>query len=156
MASVNKVILVGNLGRDPEIRYMPSGDAIASFSMAISEKFKDKSGTLQEHTEWVNITFFGRQAEICGEYLKKGASIYVEGRLKTEKFTGKDGIEKTATKVIGSAMQMLGGRGASGGDTGMDQSEPRQSRPASKPAAAPAKASGGGSGFDDMEDDIPF
>lgn len=164
MASVNKVILVGNLGRDPEVRYMPSGDAVANIAIATSSKYKNKAGELVEETEWHRISFFGRQAEIVGEYLKKGRSIYVEGRLKTRKYTDKDGVEKYATDIIASEMQMLGSRegGGGGGDDGGDgggsyggrSSRPAAPRPA--PAArapAPAKAA---SGFDDMDDDIPF
>lgn len=161
MASVNKVILVGNLGRDPEMRYMPSGDAIASFSVATTDTWKDKNGQKQERTEWHRISMFGKLAEIAGEYLKKGSSVYIEGRLQTRKWQDKEGNERQTTEVVADRMQMLGGR--SGGnayefaDDDMDQSAPppqRQSAPApaQKPAAAPAS----GSGFDDFEDDIPF
>ena len=111
MASVNRVILIGNLGRDPEMRYMPSGDAVANFSIATTEKWKDKNGEMQEQTEWHRIAFFGRQAEICGEYLRKGSSVYVEGRLQTRKWTDKDGNERYTTEVRGDRMQMLGARG---------------------------------------------
>ena len=111
MASVNKVIIVGNLGRDPEIRYMPSGDAIANIAVATSYKSKDKNtGEQKELTEWHRISFFGRLAEIVAQYLKKGSSVYVEGRLQTRKYTDKDGIERYATDVIAENMQMLGGR----------------------------------------------
>ena len=119
MASVNKVIIVGNLGRDPEIRYMPSGDAIANIAVATSYKSKDRnSGEQKELTEWHRISFFGRLAEIVGQYLKKGSSVYVEGRLQTRKYTDKDGIERYATDIIAENMQMLGGRQGMGGDAG--------------------------------------
>src|SRR5437764_2707380 len=124
MASVNKVIIVGNLGRDPDIRYMPSGDAIANIAVATSYKSKDRnSGEQKELTEWHRISFFGRLAEIVGQYLKKGSSVYVEGRLQTRKYTDKDGIERYATDIIAENMQMLGGRQGMGGgdmDMGMD------------------------------------
>ena len=111
MASVNKVTIIGNCGRDPEMRYMPSGDAIANLAVATSFKSKDKStGEQKEHTEWHRISFFGRLAEIVGQYVKKGSSIYVEGRLQTRKYTDKDGIEKYATDIVAEQMQMLGGR----------------------------------------------
>ena len=161
MASVNKVILVGNLGRDPEVRYMPSGDAVANITLATSSKYKNKAGEMVEETEWHRVSFFGRQAEIVGEYLKKGRSVYIEGRLKTRKYTDKDGVEKYATDIIASEMQMLGSRegmGAPGGDSeGGGGGERQPSRPpapaAARPAPAPSKAA---SGFDDMDDDIPF
>lgn len=114
MSSVNKVILVGNLGRDSEVRYTPDGAAIANVSIATTSKYKNKAGEMVEETEWHRVTFFGRLAEIVGEYLKKGRSIYVEGRLKTRKYTDKDGVEKYATDIIASEMQMLGSREESG------------------------------------------
>lgn len=160
MASVNKVILVGNLGRDPEMRYMPSGDALASFSIATTDTWKDKSGQRQERTEWHRISMFGKQAEIAGQYLKKGSSVYIEGRLQTRKWTDKEGQERQTTEVVADRMQMLGGR--SGGnafevmdDDDMDQT-PRQSAPRQQQPAGNAKPAGSGSGFDDFEDDIPF
>jgi single-strand DNA-binding protein len=164
MASVNKVILVGNLGRDPEVRYMPSGDAVANIALATSSKYKNKAGEMVEETEWHRVSFFGRQAEIVGEYLKKGRSVYIEGRLKTRKYTDKDGVEKYATDIIASEMQMLGSREGMGGPGGDDDgggerqsySRPPAARPAAAPRApapAPTKAA---SGFDDMDDDIPF
>ena len=166
MASVNKVILVGNLGRDPEVRYMPSGDAVANIALATSSKYKNKAGEMVEETEWHRVSFFGRQAEIVGEYLKKGRSVYIEGRLKTRKYTDKDGVEKYATDIVASEMQMLGSRegmGAPGGDgDGEGGAERQYTRPPAAPrgpaapaprAAAPTKAA---SGFDDMDDDIPF
>ncbi|HXV07891.1 MAG TPA: single-stranded DNA-binding protein [Burkholderiales bacterium] len=160
MASVNKVILIGNLGRDPEVRYLPSGDAVANFSIATTEKWKDKNGDMQEQTEWHRIAFFGRQAEICGEYLRKGSSVYVEGRLQTRKWTDKDGNERTTTEIRGDRMQMLGGRG--GGSAEMreasDNGGAESAPPAKKPAVAAAAAAGArkSTGFDDLDDDIPF
>ncbi len=164
MASVNKVIIVGNLGRDPEIRYMPSGDAIANIAVATSYKSKDKNtGEQKEVTEWHRISFFGRLAEIVGQYLKKGSSVYVEGRLQTRKYTDKDGVEKYATDIVAETMQMLGGRQGMGEGGGMDdggydappqrqQQAPRQAppAPAARPAPKPAP------NFSDMDDDIPF
>ncbi|SFF63580.1 single-strand binding protein [Duganella sp. CF458] len=168
MASVNKVIIVGNLGRDPEIRYMPSGDAIANIAVATSYRSKDRNtGEQKELTEWHRISFFGRLAEIVGQYLKKGSSVYVEGRLQTRKYTDKDGIEKYATDIIAENMQMLGGRdggGASmgggmggGDDMGYDAPAPRQApRPQAAPAPAPRPAPRPAPNFSDMDDDIPF
>lgn len=157
MASVNKVILVGNLGRDPETRYMPDGGAITNVSIATTSKYKNKSGEMVEETEWHRVSFFGRLAEIAGEYLKKGRPVYIEGRLKTRKYTDKDGVEKYATDIIANEMQMLGSRegmgGGEGGGGGYERSERGTSGAgsASKPAAK-----GGASKFDDMDDDIPF
>jgi single-strand DNA-binding protein len=159
MASVNKVILIGNLGRDPEMRYLPSGDAVANFSIATTERWKDKNGEMQEQTEWHRIAFFGRQAEVCGEYLRKGSSVYVEGRLQTRKWTDKDGNERYTTEIRGDRMQMLGGRG--GGATA-EMREPEyavaDAPPASAPARKPGAPAGGrkGGGIDDLDDDIPF
>jgi len=165
MASVNKVIIVGNLGRDPEIRYMPSGDAIANIAVATSFKSKDRNtGEQKELTEWHRISFFGRLAEIVGQYLKKGSSVYVEGRLQTRKYTDKDGIERYATDIVAENMQMLGGRQGMGGgsDMGMDDGggydapprpAPRQAPPA--PAARP-QPQRPAPNFSDMDDDIPF
>jgi single-strand DNA-binding protein len=163
MASVNKVILVGNCGRDPEIRYLPSGQAVANISIATTSRRKDRnSGETIEETQWHRVTFFERLAEIVGEYVKKGTPIYVEGRLTYRKFTDKDGIEKSATDIIASEMQLLGSRqGMGGGDEGgggggysRPAAAPRQA-PAARPAPAPAAAKPA-SGFDDMDDDIPF
>jgi single-strand DNA-binding protein len=165
MASVNKVIIVGNLGRDPEIRYMPSGDAIANIAVATSFKSKDKNtGEQKELTEWHRISFFGRLAEIVGQYLKKGSSVYVEGRLQTRKYTDKDGIERYATDIIAENMQMLGGRqGMGGGDSyGADDGggyEAAPSRPAPRqapPAPAARPQPKPAPNFSDMDDDIPF
>ncbi|MFT0547046.1 single-stranded DNA-binding protein [Allopusillimonas ginsengisoli] len=159
MASVNKVILVGNLGRDPEVRYSPDGAAICNVSIATTSQWKDKaSGERREETEWHHVVFYNRLAEIAGEYLKKGRSVYIEGRLKTRKWQDKDtGQDRYSTEIVADQMQMLGGRdgGESGGGQGGGQrsSAPQQqSRPAAP--AAPAPSSGGGYG--DMDDDIPF
>jgi len=153
LASVNKVILIGNLGKDPEVRYTPSGSAICNVRIATSRQWKDKtSGEKQEETEWHRVVFYDRLAEIAGEYLKKGRSVYVEGRLKTRKWTDKDGADKYTTEVIAAEMQMLGGRDAGGDDASQ--------RPAQAPAARTPQAqkpSGkSGSGFEDMDDDVPF
>lgn len=141
MASVNKVILVGHLGRDPEVRYTSDNATIANVSIATSESWKDKSGAKQEKTEWHRVSFFGKLAEIVGEYLKKGSHVYVEGRLQTRKWQDKDGQDRYTTEIIADRMQMLGGKG----QASQDASEPA----AEKPAKAPSK-------FDDLEDDIPF
>ena len=154
MASVNKVILIGNLGADPETRYLPSGDAVANIRIATSEKWKDKSGEQQEHTEWHRIAFFGKLAEIAGEYLKKGSQVYVEGRLQTRKWQDKEGQDKYSTEIVADRMQMLGGRG--GGSGG---SEPMKREPAAAEAGGggkPQQAKKGGGAFDQMDDDIPF
>ena len=180
MASVNKVIIVGNLGRDPEIRYMPSGDAIANIAVATSYKSKDRNtGEHKETTEWHRISFFGKLAEVVGQYLKKGSSIYVEGRLQTRKYTDKDGVEKYATDIVAENMQMLGGRQggggmddgggySSGGDVygggngggGYDappqrQAAPQQQRPAMAPPA-PRPAPKPAPNFSDFDDDVHF
>lgn len=161
MASVNKVILVGNLGRDPETRYMPSGDAVTNITIATTDRYRDKqSGDMKEATEWHRIAFFGKLAEIAGQYLKKGSQVYVEGSLRTRKYTDKDGVEKYATEIRADSMQMLGSR-QSQGQSGGDDYNPGNygnNRPASNaPAAgsnrpAPAKTPS----FDDLDDDIPF
>jgi single-strand DNA-binding protein len=150
MASVNKVILIGNLGRDPELRYMPSGDAIANLRIATTDTWKDKNGDKQEATEWHTVVFFGKQAEICGQYLKKGSQIYVEGSLRTRKWQDKEGNDRYSTEVRGDRMQMLGGRGAGGGSADYDSAL----TDSGSSGAARAKPAGGG--FDDIEDDIPF
>ena len=169
MASVNKVILVGNLGRDPETRSFPDGGSICNVTIATSRQWKDKaSGDRQEETEWHRVVFRDRLAEIAGEYLKKGRSVYVEGRLKTRKWTDKDGVEKYTTEIVAEVMQLLGSReGMGGGDEGgsgheaggsggerTPTSRPAAQRPATnRPAPAAQKSS---TGFDDMDDDIPF
>ena len=162
MASINKVILIGNLGRDPEVRYAPSGSAICNVTLATSRQWKDKnSGDKQEETEWHRVVFYDRLAEIAGEYLKKGRPVYVEGRLKTRKWTDKDGVEKYTTEIVADQMQLLGSReGMGGGDEGGGGGGGGYSRerPAARPASAPASkpAAKQGTGFDDMDDDIPF
>jgi single-strand DNA-binding protein len=181
MASVNKVILVGNLGADPEVRYLPSGDAVANIRLATTDRYKDKaSGEFKEMTEWHRVSFFGRLAEIVSEYLKKGSSVYIEGRIRTRKWQAQDGTDRYSTEIVADQMQMLGGRsgGASmgGGDMGDDggySRQPAEQRGGGRAAGgggAP-RASGGGSGggggggrsnapagggFDEMDDDIPF
>ena len=177
MASVNKVILVGNCGRDPEVRYLPSGGAVANISIATTSRRKDRtSGEMVEETQWHRVTFFERLAEIVGEYVKKGSPIYVEGRLTYRKYTDKDGIEKNATDIIASEMQLLGSRqgmggaggdeegGGSGGGGGNYQRRAPAAAGAPRAPAAGGAAGGGArpapskpaSGFDDMDDDIPF
>jgi single-strand DNA-binding protein len=162
MASVNKVILVGNCGRDPEVRYLPSGGAVANVSIATTSRRKDRnSGEFVEETQWHRVTFFERLAEVVGEYVKKGTPIYVEGRLTYRKYTDKDGIEKNATDIVASEMQLLGGRQGMGGPDEDGGSAPRRSAPAPRPAASAAPrqqapAAKSASGFDDMDDDIPF
>lgn len=160
MASVNKVIIIGNVGRDPETRYSPNGGAICNLSIATTRNWKDKaSGEKREETEWHRVVFYDRLAEIVGEYVKKGRPIYVEGRLKTRKWQDKDGIEKYTTEIIAEEMQLLGSReggGSGGGYGGGEQESGGYSRepagggraPAGKPAPAPA--------LGDMDDDIPF
>ena len=165
MASVNKVILIGNCGRDPEVRYLPSGQAVANVSIATTSRRKDRnSGESVEETQWHRVTFFDRLAEIVGEYVKKGNPIYVEGRLVYRKFTNKDGVEQNATDIIATEMQLLGSRQGMGAPSGGGDEDmggaPRRSAPAGRaPAPAPAPrapASKPASGFDDMDDDIPF
>ncbi len=115
MASLNKVMIIGNLGKDPEVRYTTSGQAVASFSVATSEKFKNRNGEMEERTEWHNVVLWGRQAEIAGEYLAKGRTVFIEGRLQTRKWQDKDGRDRYTTEIVGDRMQMLGGKGESGG-----------------------------------------
>ncbi|HRL33960.1 single-stranded DNA-binding protein [Uruburuella suis] len=164
--SVNKVILLGRLGRDPEVRYMPNGEAVCNFSIATSETWNDRNGQRQERTEWHNITMYRRLAEIAGQYLKKGREVYIEGRIQSRKYTGKDGIERTAYDIIANEMKMVGPREGGGAapydDGGYQQAAPQQNHyqpeaPAAAPAAprrqapaAPAAA------VDDIDDDIPF
>jgi single-strand DNA-binding protein len=160
MASLNKVLLIGNLGRDPETRYLPSGGAVCNFSIATSERFNDKSGQKQERTEWHNIVMYGKLAEIAQQYLKKGSNVYIEGRIQTSKWQDKTtGQDKYKTEIVADQMQMLGGRGQGGGQGGDDFNQeyspaPQQSRPQSAPQAAPAARPA--KSFDDFEDDIPF
>ena len=164
MASVNKVILIGNLGRDPETRYTTGGDAVTNLNIATTEAWKDKSGEKQEKTEWHRVVLFGRQAEIAGEYLKKGRSVYIEGRLQTRKYTDKEGVEKYATEIVGDRLQLLGSRegGGTGGDVEFAAAGARRE------GGAPAAGGGAGGGgnkaggaarkpaTDDFDDDIPF
>lgn len=148
MASVNKVILIGNLGKDPETRYTNSGDAIANFSIATTDKWKDKSGEMQEKTEWHNIVMFGRQAEIAGEYLVKGKPVYIEGRLQTRKWQDKEGNDRYTTEIVGDRMQLLGSR---------DDSRPPAGAQRPPPAKGSPQRQGGPTKNDDgFEDDIPF
>lgn len=174
MASVNKVILVGNLGADPETRYLPSGDAVANIRLATTDRYKDKaSGEFKELTEWHRVAFFGRLAEIVNEYLKKGSSVYIEGRIRTRKWTDQSGQERYSTEIVADQMQMLGGRGGTGtssdDDGGYSRSAPERSGGGSSRAPASGGRAGGGGGggsgqtsapagggFDDMDDDIPF
>ncbi len=155
MASVNKVIIIGNLGRDPETRYMPDGGAITNISVATTDKWKDKNGEMQEKTEWHRVAFFGKLAEIAGEYLKKGSQVYVEGRLQTRKWQDKDGQDKYTTEIVANQMQMLGSRQGMGGGSAPDMGE-RESGGASRPAASKPAAAKTGGKFDDFRDDIPF
>ena len=156
MASVNKVILIGNLGRDPETRYTTGGDAVTNLNIATSEQWKDKSGEKQERTEWHRVVLFGRQAEIAGEYLKKGRSVYIEGRLQTRKYTDKDGVEKYSTEVVADRMQLLGSREGGGGGGDVEFSGGAAARGS---GSSGGKPSGGGAkktNADDLDDDIPF
>ena len=151
---VNKVILVGNLGRDPEVRYSPNGSAVANVTLATSESWKDKtSGEKQEKTEWHRVVFFGRLAEIAGEYLKKGSQVYVEGRLQTRKWQDKEGHERYTTEIVAGEMQMLGSRGGAGAPSdnfNQDQAATAENTSAKK--ATPSNAAVAG----DFDDDIPF
>ncbi|RQS66328.1 single-stranded DNA-binding protein [Burkholderia sp. Bp8963] len=181
MASVNKVILVGNLGADPEVRYLPSGDAVANIRLATTDRYKDKaSGEFKEMTEWHRVAFFGRLAEIVSEYLKKGSSVYIEGRIRTRKWQGQDGQDRYSTEIVADQMQMLGGRGGAGGGGGGDESgygggyggggggrgEQMERGGGGGRAGGAARGGGGGAqsrpsapaggGFDEMDDDIPF
>ncbi len=154
MASVNKVIIVGNLGRDPETRYNPEGGAITNISVATTDTWKDKaSGEKQERTEWHRVVFFNRLAEIAGEYLKKGSQVYVEGSLRTRKWKDKEGQERTTTEIVADRMQMLGSRQGSG-DAGARERASEAKEPVPAGEAMPAKKPSGK--FDDMDDDIPF
>ncbi|MEM5434823.1 single-stranded DNA-binding protein [Paraburkholderia diazotrophica] len=177
MASVNKVILVGNLGADPEVRYLPSGDAVANIRLATTDRYKDKqSGEFKEMTEWHRVSFFGRLAEIVSEYLKKGSSVYIEGRIRTRKYQAQDGTDRYSTEIVADQMQMLGGRGGSGGSGGDDggysrgESMERGGGGRMSGGGGGGRVSGGGGGgggqsrpsapagggFDEMDDDIPF
>lgn len=161
MASVNKVILLGNCGRDPEVRYLPSGQAVANVSIATSSRRKDRnSGEMVEDTQWHRVTFYDRLAEIAGEYVKKGRPLYVEGRIKYGKYTDQAGVEKNTVDIIATELQLLGGREGGGGMGGGDDAGAQAPRAAAPRAAAQAQTPGqspkGKTGFDDMDDDIPF
>lgn len=147
MASVNKAIIVGNLGRDPEMRYLPSGQAVANLAIATTDKYKNKAGEMVEQTEWHRVSFFDKTAEVCGKYLKKGSQVYVEGSIRTRKYTDKDGVEKYATEIRGDRMQMLGGKGGDDAAQSSATNSATSRQQAQKPAA---------SGFDDMDESIPF
>jgi single-strand DNA-binding protein len=160
MASVNKVILVGNLGADPETRYMPNGDAVANIRLATTESWKDKaSGEKKELTEWHRVVFYRKLAEIAGQYLKKGSAVYIEGRIRTRKWQDKEGQERYTTEIEANEMQMLGGRSSAGASSGGEAeyggSMPSSSGGGAPGAARPAAAKKAPS-FDDMDDDIPF
>src|SRR3954468_19237334 len=153
MASVNKVIIVGNLGADPETRYTPGGEAITNIRVATTDKWKDKaSGEMKEATEWHRIAFFGRLAEVAGQYLKKGSQVYVEGSLRTRKWQDKEGQDRYSTEIRADSMQMLGARAGSGGPR--PEGAGASAEPKAAAAATAAKKPAGK--FDDMEDDIPF
>jgi len=179
MASVNKVIIVGNLGRDPEMRTFPSGDQVANVTIATTDRWRDKNtGENKEATEWHRVVFNGRLAEIVGQYLRKGSQVYVEGSLRTRKWTDQSGVEKYSTEIRADTMQMLGSRQGAGGGGGQGggyddggygdgggYEAPRRAAPAQRPAAPPAARPApapvaqpprAASGFDDMDDDIPF
>lgn len=159
MASVNKVILVGNLGADPETRYMPNGDAVANIRLATTESWKDKaSGEKRELTEWHRVVFYRKLAEIVGQYLKKGSAVYVEGRIRTRKWQDKEGQERYTTEIEASEMQMLGGRsgGSAGGGYAGGEAEYGGSMPAQGASRAAAPAAKKAPSFEDMDDDIPF
>jgi single-strand DNA-binding protein len=170
MASLNKVQLIGNLGRDPETRFLPSGEAVANLAIATTDKWTDKqSGEKREATEWHKVSFFGKLAEIAGQYLVKGSSIYIEGSLHTRKYTDKDGVEKYSTEIKGQSMQMLGSRqgGEGGGQQGnaprqqgnapqQRQAAPQQRQAAPQQRQAPRQQPQANDGFSDMDDDIPF
>jgi single-strand DNA-binding protein len=154
MASVNKVIIIGNLGRDPEMRYLPSGDAVANLRIATTDKYKDRGGDMQEVTEWHSVAFFGKIAEVCGQYLKKGSQVYVEGSLRTRKWQDKEGNDRYTTEIRGDRMQMLGGRGAGSGGMADYDAPPADS--ASRGAKPSGSSGASPTGLNDMDDDIPF
>lgn len=145
MASVNKVMLIGGLGKDPETRFMPNGDAVCNFSMATSENWKDKQGVKQEKTEWHNVVMYRKLAEIAGEYLKKGAQVYIEGKLQTRKWQTKEGQDRYTTEIIADSMQMLGTKGQSNNQGNTDYQPAENNAPQSQ-----------SSSLDDMESDLPF
>lgn len=147
MASVNKAIVIGNLGKDPEVRYAPNGTAVCNLTVATSRKWKDKQGQTQEETEWHRVVIYDKQAEAAGQYLKKGRPVYIEGRLKTRKWQDKEGRDVYTTEIVCESMQFLGGR-----EEGQERQAP--AKHAERPSARPAPSTG--TGFDDMDDDLPF
>ncbi|MCS6763982.1 MAG: single-stranded DNA-binding protein [Candidatus Protistobacter heckmanni] len=156
MASINKVILVGNLGADPETRYLPSGDAVSNIRLATTDRYKDKSsGEWKESTEWHRIAFFGKLAEIAGQYLKKGSQVYVEGKIRTRKWQDKDGQDKYSTEIVADVMQMLGGRQSGGGDEGGGYGAGAGGS-CGRASAPPQRKSQPAESFGEMDDDIPF
>jgi single-strand DNA-binding protein len=155
MASINKVMLIGNLGKDPDIRYMPNGEAVANITLATSETWKDKTGAKQEKTEWHRVTFYRKLAEIVGEYLKKGSSVYVEGRLETRKWTDKAGADRYTTEIIANEMRMLGSKPGGSSFEGENKNN-KTSPPKDSAASNNHAANNPNSGFGDMDDDIPF
>ena len=156
MASVNKVILIGNLGKDPDIRYMPGGDAVANITLATSETWKDKTGAKQEKTEWHRVTFYRKLAEIVGEYLKKGSSVYVEGRLETRKWTDKTGTDRYTTEIIANEMRMLGSKSGGSSSSEGENKNNETSSPKDSAVNNNNATANHNSGFGDMDDDIPF
>ena len=153
--SVNKVILIGRLGRDPETRYMPNGDAITNFSLATDEQWRDRNGERQTRTEWHNITLFGKLGEIASQYLRKGSQVFIEGKIQSRKYTGKDGIERTAYDIIGNEMKMLGNRN-DGSDSDNNNAAPPISNPPPAPCRQPPQHESTPATVDDIDDDIPF
>ncbi len=156
MAGVNRVILLGHLGRDPEVRYQPNGGAIATLNLATSEAYKDREGNRQERTEWHRVVFFGRPAEIAGEYLRKGSMAYVEGRLQTRKWNDKEGQERYTTEIVGDRLQLVGPRGASGGSSGFEEETAVQRGPAGGGGGGSPRGSAPVPPMEDFDDDIPF
>ncbi|WP_367414060.1 single-stranded DNA-binding protein [Snodgrassella alvi] len=154
--SVNKVILVGRLGRDPETRYMPNGDAITNFSLATDEQWRDRNGERQARTEWHNVSLYGKLGEIAGQYLRKGSQVFIEGKIQSRKYTGKDGIERMAYDIIGNEMKMLGNRN-DGSDSGNNNAAPPTSNPPPEaPRQQPPQHESTTAPIDDIDDDIPF
>ena len=154
--SVNKVILVGRLGRDPETRYMPNGDAITNFSLATDEQWRDRNGERQTRTEWHNVSLYGKLGEIANQYLRKGSQVFIEGKIQSRKYTGKDGIERTAYDIIGNEMKMLGNRN-DGSDSGNNNAAPPTSNPPpAAPRRQPPQQTPTTPTIDDIDDDIPF
>ena len=156
MASVNKAILIGNLGNDPDMRYLPSGDAVANLSIATTDKYKDKNGEPQEATEWHRVSFFGKTAEICGQYLKKGSQVYVEGSIRTRKWQDKEGQDRYTTEIRGDRMQMLGSASKMSSQPAEPSTPPERPAPPASAQSTPTKNPAGAGRFDDLEDDIPF